>query len=84
MKVSRLIKRRETAKKLVETGGVILNGKVAKPASDVKAGDMIILKIATQEIRLKVAMEKAYASKENAKDMYILIETKGGTTDAGL
>ena len=41
LKVSRLIKRREAAKEFIEKGYVFLNGKVAKPSSEVKEGDVL-------------------------------------------
>lgn len=41
LKVSRLIKRREAAKEFIDKGYVRLNGKIAKPSSEVKLGDQI-------------------------------------------
>src|SRR5574344_1993949 len=41
LKVSRLIKRREAAKEFIDKGYVRLNGKVAKPSTEVKPGDRI-------------------------------------------
>ena len=41
LKVSRIIKRRTVAKEASEGGRVTINGKAAKPASDVKAGDVL-------------------------------------------
>ena len=39
LKVSRIIKRRTVAKEASEGGRVTINGKVAKPSSEVKEGD---------------------------------------------
>ena len=41
MKVSRLIKRREVAKEMIDLGYVSINGKIAKPSSEVKEGDVL-------------------------------------------
>jgi len=39
LKVTRLTKRRETAKELCDDGDVFINGKAAKAMSEVEAGD---------------------------------------------
>ena len=41
LKVSRIIKRRTVAKEASEGGRVTLNGKVAKPSTEVREGDVI-------------------------------------------
>jgi len=41
LKLSRLVKRRAMAAKMVSVGAVRLNGKPVKPSVDVKAGDKI-------------------------------------------
>ena len=41
LKVSRIIKRRTVAKEASEGGRVTLNGKVAKPSTEVKEGDVM-------------------------------------------
>lgn len=41
LKVSRIIKRRTVAKEAGEGGRVSINGKTAKPSSEVKEGDVI-------------------------------------------
>ena len=41
MKVSRLIKRREVAKEMIDLGYVSINGKIAKPSSEVEEGDVL-------------------------------------------
>ena len=41
LKVSRLIKRRTVAKDASIGEKIIINGKVAKPSTDVKVGDVI-------------------------------------------
>ena len=41
LKVTQLIKRRAVAKESAEDGVISLNGKAAKPAHEVKTGDLI-------------------------------------------
>jgi len=43
LQVSRLIRRREVARRLCAHGRVRLNGAVAKPAAAVRAGDVITI-----------------------------------------
>lgn len=41
LKLSQLVKRRTAAQEMIEVGAVRVNGRKVKPASDVKAGDLI-------------------------------------------
>lgn len=41
LKLSRLVKRRAVACELAEAGAVRINGRIVKPAADVKTGDEI-------------------------------------------
>ncbi|MDD5885079.1 MAG: RNA-binding S4 domain-containing protein [Erysipelotrichaceae bacterium] len=74
LKVSRLIKRRETAKELCDDGDVLVNGKQAKPMTEVKAGDRLILQMGKHKITLLVSSVLPYARKDEAKGMYEIIE----------
>jgi ribosomal 50S subunit-recycling heat shock protein len=42
LKVSRIIKRRTVAKEFAENERVTINGRVAKPSSEIKIGDIIL------------------------------------------
>lgn len=53
LKKSMLIKRRVIAKEIVERGNAQINGKVAKPSSEVKDGDLISLKLGKNLIEVK-------------------------------
>ena len=68
LKISRLIKRRTIAKEVVENGRIILNGRPAKPSSEVKIGDIIILNLGRH--RLEVKIENI---DEIAKDKKVLL-----------
>ena len=54
LKLSRLCPRRTVAQKLCDAGIVFLNGRVAKSAHDVKAGDEIVIRKANEEIVARV------------------------------
>jgi len=73
LKVSRLIKRRETAKELCEDGDVLLNNRSAKPMSEVKVGDVLEIAIGNRKIYAKVLQIREFANKEQATNMYEII-----------
>ena len=49
LKLSRLCPQRTVAQKLCDAGIVLLNGRVAKPAHEVKAGDEITIRRSDRE-----------------------------------
>lgn len=73
LKISRIIKRRTIAKEVCESGRVLINGKVAKPSTSVKEGDIIEIKYANSELKAKIVNIDKHATKENAKLMYELL-----------
>ena len=71
LKVSRLIKRREAAKEFIEKGFVRLNGKIAKPANEVKIDDIIdIASPFGQTIKAKVLQIRNVSTIKDASEMY--------------
>ena len=74
LKVSRIIKRRTVASEAASGGRITINGKTAKPSSEVKEGD--ILEIAFGERRVKVRVESVaeHALKADAAGMYTVLE----------
>lgn len=76
LKVSRVIKRRTIAKDILDIGLVKLNGKVAKPSSDVKENDILELTLGDRVLNIKVVSLLQSARKENASEMYEVINEK--------
>ena len=74
LKVSRVIKRRTIAKDILDIGLVKLNGKVAKPSSDVKENDILELTLGDRVLTIKVVSLLQSARKENASEMYEIID----------
>ena len=74
LKVSRIIKRRTVAKEACESGRVTINGKVAKPSTDVKEDDIIEISFANKVLKAKIINIAQHVKKEVAKDTYIIIE----------
>ena len=54
LKVSRLIKRRTVANEVSDTGRVSINGNPAKPAKQVKEGDIIKIEYANRTVSAKI------------------------------
>lgn len=73
LKVSRLIKRRTVANEACENGKIALNGRVAKPAADVKEGDIIELTLGDKVIKVRVLKISEHVMKSDAVDMYEVI-----------
>jgi len=82
LKVSRLIKRREIAKRLCDDGDIFLNGKVAKPSAEVISGDELELRLGKRKIIAKILDVRPYANKSTADTMYeIVTDTIEGSND---
>ena len=73
LKVSRIIKRRTVAQEACDGGKVTVNGKVAKPSSDVKVGDVIEVGFGANRLTARVTALSEHATKENAATMYEII-----------
>ncbi len=76
LKVSRLIKRRETAKELCDDGDVLINQKTAKPMSEIKEGDIVSLSLGKHFIEIKVKEIRPFAKKEQAAAMFEIVLDK--------
>lgn len=74
LKVSRLIKRRTVANDLCGGSGVLVNGKIAKPATEVKVGDTLVLDLGRRTLTVKVdeVPEKAVPA-QSAALLYTVI-----------
>ena len=73
LKLTRLIKRRTVAKELLERGIFKINDKVAKPSSEVKEGDILVLLIGRHKLTVRVNKIVSYVKKEDTQDLYELI-----------
>jgi ribosomal 50S subunit-recycling heat shock protein len=54
LKTTRLVKRRTVAQEMCDAGRVLVNGSPAKPAKEVKAGDILRLSYASRTIDIEV------------------------------
>lgn len=70
LKVSRIIKRRTVAAEACDGGRVSVNGKTAKPGTDVKIGDVIEISFGEKKIKVEVAAVNETVKKDDAASMY--------------
>lgn len=74
LKVSRLIKRRTVANSVSVLGRVLVNGNVAKPAKQLKVGDVITIEYANKNVTAKVlVIPEGNVPVQSASDLYELI-----------
>ena len=70
LKVSRLIKRRTVAAQAADGGRVTVNGAVAKPSKEIKAGDIIEMSFGAKKVRVEVISTQETVRKDDAASMY--------------
>ena len=71
LKTSRLIKRRTIAQEMCIAGRVLVNGHEAKPAKEVKRGDVITLKFSSRIVDLEIiGMLDSSSRKMPAEELY--------------
>ena len=64
LKISRIIKRRTVAQEACEGGKVEINGKTAKPSTEVKVGDIVTLTFGSKTLKIEVLSLKEVIKKE--------------------
>lgn len=70
LKISRIIKRRSVANDACSTGHVTVNGKEAKPGTDVRVGDVLGVRFGEKYTEYEVLSIGEHALKQDAADMY--------------
>ena len=73
LKLSRIIKRRTVAKDASTNGIVSINGKQAKPATQVKIGDIIQIDYPSASYKYRVKDIKENVKKQESEDLYEVI-----------
>jgi len=74
LKISRLIKRRTVAKDVCEGEKISVNGKVAKPAADIKLGDIITIDMRRHVLEVKVLATPNSVRANEAHDLYEILK----------
>ena len=70
LKISRIIKRRSVANDACSTGHVTVNGKEAKPGTDVRVGDVLGIRFGEKYSECEILSIAEHAAKQDAADMY--------------
>lgn len=73
LKVSRILKRRTVAQEACSGEKVIINGKAAKPSTDVKIGDVVEVLYTSGSFKFRVLNIKETVKKEEASSLYEVI-----------
>lgn len=76
LKVARILKRRAVAKELADKERILVNGKKAKPSTDVEYGDIICVQFGNRELSVKVLDTPKQVNKNDAALMFEVIDEK--------
>lgn len=76
LKVSRIFKRRTIAKEIASHDKIMVNGRLAKPASEVKVGDILKIVYGNKELLVRVLDIAIQTQKDKAASMYEVLEEK--------
>ena len=74
LKVSRIIKRRTLSKEMSESSRVKVNGKVAKPSTQLKIGDQIEIEFGRSILTIQVKELREHVLKDDSSMLYEIID----------
>ncbi len=74
LKTARILKRREAAKELALQGRIYVNGRVAKPSTEIEVNDRIRLHFGLRILEIKVMDIQKQVSKQNAQLLFEIIK----------
>ena len=74
LKVSRILKRRTVSKELAHNNRVLVNGKICKPAYEVKLNDEIEVIFGRRHLVVKVLQIKEVVKKNDADILYEVVK----------
>ncbi len=73
LKTSRILKRREAAKELALQGRIQVNGRTAKPSTEIEIGDTIEIRFGYRLLEVRVLDIQKQVSKQNAQLLFEII-----------
>ena len=74
LKTARILKRRSVSKELADQQRVYVNGRIAKPSTEVKEGDLIRVLFGNRELTVRVLQLQKQANKSDAALMFEVVE----------
>lgn len=82
LKMSRIVKRRTVAQEMAEAGAVKVSGRVAKPATEVREGDVLEVDFPSRLLRVKVLTADEGQLKRKEIPFEVLEDRKAFRDDA--
>ena len=73
LKVSHILKRRTISKELALNKRIEINGRVAKPSTDVNVGDEVTITFGNRQMTIRVLSVEEIKRKKDAVSMYEVI-----------
>lgn len=74
LKTARILKRREAAKELALQGRIQINGRIAKPSTEVEVGDVLRLEFGYRILKIKILDIQKQVSKQNASLLFEILK----------
>ncbi|MBQ9326965.1 MAG: RNA-binding S4 domain-containing protein [Solobacterium sp.] len=82
LKVSRILKRRTISQELAKNERVEINGKAVKPSHEVKVGDEVAVRFGSRKLTVRVNSVEEVKKKQDAADMYEVLNEEYIETQA--
>ena len=73
LKVSRILKRRTVAQEACGEDKVLINGKIAKPSTKIKIGDVVEVLYSAGSLKFRILNVKETVKKDEASSLYEVI-----------
>jgi ribosomal 50S subunit-recycling heat shock protein len=74
LKVARVLKRRTVAKELADHQRIIINGKTAKPSTEISENDIVEVIFGHRKLTIKILAITAHPSKKDAGMLYEVLD----------
>lgn len=74
LKTARILKRREAAKELALQGRIQINGRIAKPSTEVEVGDVLRLEFGYRILEIKILDIQKQVPKQNASLLFEILK----------
>lgn len=74
LKLSRVLKKRSVAKKLADYEKVTINGKLVKPSSLVKIGDVVTVTFGEKELTFKIKLILTHPRKDEVDQLIEIMD----------
>ena len=76
LKVARVLKRRTAAKELADHHRIVINGKTAKPSTEVKEYDIVEIVFGHRQLTIKILAIAGQTRKGDAGMMYEVLDER--------